>query len=75
MSKLDLIREKIINTSKDEKLVRALVVGDGKWTCQLCNKLEDERAIQEQCGYSLCLSCDGKYTDEELCEEMEGEES
>jgi hypothetical protein len=28
MSKLDLIREKIINTSKDEKLVRALVVGD-----------------------------------------------
>ncbi len=28
MSKLDLIREKIINTSKDEKLVRALVDGD-----------------------------------------------
>ena len=27
MSKLDLIREKIINTSKDEKLVRALIVG------------------------------------------------
>ena len=48
-------------------------LSDGKWTCQLCNKLEDERAIQEQCGYFLCLSCDGKYTDEELCEEMEGE--
>ena len=34
--------------------------------CQLCGKQEDERATQEQCGYSLCLSCDGKYTDEEI---------
>ena len=34
--------------------------------CQLCNKLEDERNTQEQCGLSICLSCDGKYTDEEI---------
>tara|TARA_R100000426_G_C4744782_1_gene80965 strand:+ start:66 stop:200 length:135 start_codon:yes stop_codon:yes gene_type:complete len=27
-NKLERIREKLINTSKDEKLVRALIVGD-----------------------------------------------
>ena len=36
--------------------------------CELCGRKEDERAMQEQCGLSLCLSCDGKYTDEELKE-------
>ena len=40
----------------------------GYWTCQLCGRQEDERAMQEQCGISLCLSCDGLYTDEELKE-------
>ena len=39
--------------------------------CELCGKKEDERAMQEQCGLSLCLSCDGKYTDEELEERTE----
>ncbi len=34
--------------------------------CQLCNKREDERNMQEQCGFSICLSCDGKYTDKEI---------
>lgn len=34
--------------------------------CELCGRKEDERAMQEQCGLSLCLNCDGKYTDEEL---------
>jgi len=50
-------------------------LSDGKWTCQLCNKLEDERAIQEQCGFNLCRSCYGEYSDEELCEKMEGEQA
>jgi len=36
--------------------------------CNLCGKIVDERAIQEQCGFSLCISCDGKYSDEELSE-------
>ena len=36
--------------------------------CNLCGKIVDERAMQEQCGLSLCISCDGKYSDEELSE-------
>lgn len=36
--------------------------------CQLCSKEVDEREIQEQIGFSLCLSCDCKYTDQELTE-------
>ena len=36
--------------------------------CNLCNKEVNERETQEQCGLSLCLSCDGKYTDKELIE-------
>ena len=39
--------------------------------CQLCNKQVDERETQEQCGYYLCLSCDCKYTDNELIQLME----
>jgi len=39
--------------------------------CQLCDKQEDERNIQEQAGYSVCLSCDCKYTDNELNAIME----
>jgi hypothetical protein len=35
-------------------------------TCQLCGKHEDERNIQEQMGYTICLGCDGLYSDEEL---------
>ena len=35
--------------------------------CQVCGKLEDERNTQEQCGVTLCVGCDGLYTDEELC--------
>ena len=34
--------------------------------CELCNKLEDERSLQEQAGFYICLSCDGMYDDEEL---------
>ena len=34
--------------------------------CELCNKLEDERSIQEQAGFNLCLYCDSMYDDEEL---------
>ena len=34
--------------------------------CQLCSREVDEREIQEQIGFSLCLSCDCKYTDQEL---------
>ena len=34
--------------------------------CELCGKREDERNIQEQAGYYLCLSCDCKHSDNEL---------
>ena len=44
-----------------------------KLACELCGRREDAYSIQEQCGFNLCLSCDGKYTDEELCEEMNEE--
>ena len=40
-------------------------------TCQLCGKHEDERNIQEQMGYTICLGCDGLYSDEELQDKME----
>ena len=39
--------------------------------CQLCGKREDERAIQEQGEFSLCLSCADVYTDDELKDLME----
>jgi hypothetical protein len=35
-------------------------------TCQLCGKHEDERNTQEQMGYTICLGCDGLYSDEEI---------
>lgn len=41
--------------------------------CKLCNKQVDERETQEQAGFSLCLSCDSKYSDEELIQLMEEE--
>ena len=34
--------------------------------CELCGKHEDERNIQEQGGYYLCLSCDCTHSDNEL---------
>ena len=34
--------------------------------CELCNKLQDERSLQEQAGFNICLSCDCLYDDEEL---------
>jgi hypothetical protein len=40
-------------------------------TCQLCGKHEDERNTQEQMGYTICLRCDGLYSDEELQDKME----
>jgi len=39
--------------------------------CQLCDKQEDERNIQEQSGFYLCLSCDCKHSDNELVAIME----
>jgi hypothetical protein len=39
-------------------------------TCQLCGKHEDERNTQEQMGYTICLGCDGLYSDEELARKM-----
>ena len=39
--------------------------------CQLCGKREDERNTQEQMDYTICLSCAGLYSDEELQEKME----
>ena len=34
--------------------------------CELCGKHEDERNIQEQVGYYLCLSCSDIHSDSEL---------
>ena len=39
---------------------------NGKISCQLCGKKEDERAIQEQADLNVCVSCEGLYEDEEL---------
>jgi len=36
--------------------------------CDLCNQEVDERQLTDQCDHYLCLSCDGKYSDEELNE-------
>lgn len=36
--------------------------------CQICEKREHERNMQEQCGFNICISCDGLYTDEEILE-------
>ena len=41
--------------------------------CELCGKHEDERNIQEQGGYYLCLSCDCKHSDNELLAIMENQ--
>ena len=35
-------------------------------TCQLCGKHEDERNTQQQMGYTICNSCDGLFSDEEI---------
>ena len=39
--------------------------------CQLCGKREDERNIQEQVGYYLCLFCSDMHSDKELLDIME----
>ena len=45
--------------------------------CALCNKQVDERETQDFSSdfleLSLCLSCDGKYSDEELIQLMDEE--
>jgi formylmethanofuran dehydrogenase subunit E len=38
--------------------------------CELCNKKEWEKAIQEQNEHYLCRQCDGLYDDEELKEKI-----
>ena len=38
--------------------------------CELCNKKEWEKAIQEQNGHYLCCQCDGLYDDQELEEKI-----
>ena len=42
-------------------------------TCQLCGKHEDERNTQQQMGYTICLGCDGLYSDEELQDKIDSE--
>jgi|TARA_R100001163_G_C4910486_1_gene95030 hypothetical protein len=39
--------------------------------CDLCHKSVDERSTQEQSGFTLCLTCHGYYSDEEIKEKME----
>ena len=39
--------------------------------CYICEaKIEDERSAQELCGHTICLGCDGKYTEEEFWEDI-----
>jgi len=39
--------------------------------CYICDaKIEDERSAQELCGYTICLGCDGRYTEEEFWEDI-----
>jgi len=38
--------------------------------CDLCNQTVDERSVQEQCDFFLCLSCYNKFDDDELKEQM-----
>ena len=45
---------------------------NGKISCQLCGKKENERAIQEQANLNVCVSCEGLYEDKEL-EQIKGE--
>ena len=40
-------------------------------SCRLCGADEDARSMGEQLGVSLCRSCDGYYSDEELQEKLE----
>ena len=40
-------------------------------SCRLCGANEDARSMGEQLGVSLCRSCDGYYSDEELQEKLE----
>ncbi len=42
-------------------------------TCELCGKHEDERNTQQQGGYTLCVGCDGLYSDEELQDQIDSE--
>lgn len=40
-------------------------------SCRLCGANEDARSMGEQLGVSLCRSCEGYFSDEELQEELE----
>ena len=42
-----------------------------KSNCDLCNKLEFEKNLQEQKGSWLCPSCYNTYDDEELEEKLQ----
>ncbi len=42
--------------------------------CQMCHKSVDERSIQNQAGFELCMSCAYNYSDKELTEIMIEEE-
>ena len=42
-------------------------------TCELCGKHEDERTTQQQMGHTICLGCDGLYSDEELQDKIDSE--
>ena len=48
---------------------------NGYMNCELCNKEEFERSIQQQKGHYLCFDCNGKYDDQELEEKMKGEKN
>jgi len=45
----------------------------GKMNCELCNKEEFERSIQQQNDHYLCFQCNGKYDDQELEEKIKEE--
>ena len=45
---------------------------NGKWMCQLCGYMENERSIQIQNEYFLCLTCADSYSNRELKDKLQG---
>ena len=53
----------------EQKVINEMFDGDAN--CDLCNKLEFEKNLQEQKGSWLCPSCYNTYDDEELEEKLQ----
>ena len=47
---------------------------NGYMNCELCNKEEFEKSIQQQNGHYLCFDCNGRHDDQELESEIKKRE-